>query len=90
MPPNRKPADTPPAQESLRQHHLADEAGKQAPRALALRKELLFGPGLSFLVGLIAVGAFLLYVGFGLGTALLGGLIAGISMAVLMVSVGLT
>ena len=76
-----KQKDTPPA--SKRQaHHQADEAEKQQPRAIALKTELLVGPVLAFAVGALTIGGFLLYVGSGLSTVLIGGVIAGVVMAI--------
>jgi uncharacterized membrane-anchored protein len=69
-------------------HHKADEQEKKTPRVLALKSEMLFGPGLAFVVGAVAVGAFLAYVGSGIGLILLGGLIAGVVMAIGAISIG--
>jgi hypothetical protein len=69
-------------------HHQADEAEKQQTRVIALKTEMLLGPVLSFVVGIVTIGGFLAYIGSDLGTIIIGGLIAGAVMAVGTIALG--
>ncbi len=80
--------NTPPHTGARHAFHQADEAEKQQSRVIALKTEILLGPILSFVVGALVISAFLAYIGSGLGTIILGALIAGVVMAVTTIALG--